>query len=350
MSANIGLRLDKYEVRNHSLVWLLYLMLLHFLLSQTNRSDIVYMTIIRPVGHGCDIFIFYVLSLYAFPRLWINKKYFKLVVVLILLYGIHAIYVYLYFYYLIVWYDTDIFDGSMPKMAFLRYMFFWFLYYSLAAIIFFSYKHTIAALKRKNELESELIKTQYRFLKAQFNPHFLFNVLNYIYDKAISMSNGSALSRATLLLSDIMRYSMKSSNINGKNMLYEEVEYISNFIELSKIRYEGNIFVEFTVSGYVAKRKIVPLILISLIENAFKHGDLTDPNFPLSVHIRVYSETIFMVVKNKKQKGSKLVSHGIGIQNLTQRLDLAYKECYKLETIDMPQYYESRLSIQEHES
>lgn len=295
------------------------------------------------ISYSWILFMFYTVALVVLPNLWEKGKYFLLAAVLLLFYILHILYNYASHYYFMTWFDSRTFDGTMPIESFVRMFSWWFMYYVFVAIVFFSYKRTIEELKKKNELEKELIKTQNLFFRAQFNPHFLFNVLNYIYDKAIPVSDN--LSQAILLLSEIMRYSLKENSPDHKASLNDEIKYISNFVELNKLRFNSCIFVELQVIGKTENKRIPPLLFISFVENAFKHGDLNDKNYPLSITIEAQKDFIRFAVRNKKKMNGEVISHGIGNQNVVQRLELAYKENYNLDVKNDAKFYSCDLVV-----
>ncbi|RZK46721.1 MAG: histidine kinase, partial [Pedobacter sp.] len=134
----------------------------------------------------------------------------------------------------------------------------------------------------QRNLESERREMELQFLKSQLNPHFLFNSLNNIYSLAYQKSDKTA--DAIMKLSEIMRYMIYESN-TPTVALSKEVDYLSNYIELQKIRFKDGAFIELTLNGEIDDQKIVPLMLISFVENAFKHGVVNDPENPVKINI-----------------------------------------------------------------
>ncbi len=181
--------------------------------------------------------------------------------------------------------------------------------------------------REKSDLEKQSLTAELAFLKSQINPHFLFNSLNNIYSLAYQKSD--ATPDAILKLSEIMRYMLYESNDNRVD-LEKEITYLKSFIELQKLRFKGKVYVILEVEGQIANQKIVPLILISFVENAFKHGVATNEQHPIHINISVFEDNLLFTIKNKKNNLNKDQTGGIGMVNVKRRLDLTYPERYKL--------------------
>jgi two-component system LytT family sensor kinase len=198
--------------------------------------------------------------------------------------------------------------------------------------------------KRNREIEKENISTELSFLKQQVNPHFLFNALNSIYSLAINTSKPA--SEAILKLSSILRYMLYETE-NKLVDLNSEINTISDYIELQKMRLTENVRVNFEVAGNILNYKIAPLLLLPLIENAFKHGvDNVDPSF-IDIMIATHDNTLEMQVKNKMVKRHKedQPDSGIGIKNIRRRLDLLYPDSYFFDTDTMNDIFTVTLQI-----
>lgn len=196
--------------------------------------------------------------------------------------------------------------------------------------------------KEKSELEKQSLTAELAFLKSQINPHFLFNSLNNIYSLAYQKSD--ATPDAILKLSEIMRYMLYESNDNRVS-LEKEITYLKSFIELQKLRFKGNAYVVLEVEGHINNQFIVPLILISFVENAFKHGLATDKENPIHINISVFEDKMLFTIKNKKHKSNKDQTGGIGMVNVKRRLDLTYPEKYKLTVENREDDYYSELYL-----
>jgi len=194
----------------------------------------------------------------------------------------------------------------------------------------------------QRDLERERKEMELQFLKSQLNPHFLFNSLNNIYSLAYQKSDKTA--DAILKLSEIMRYMIYESNDSWVS-LSKEIEYVQSFIELQKLRFKDGAAVEFTMNGEIDNQQIVPLILISFVENAFKHGIANDPENPIKINIIANQKILHFSITNKKNKYNKDEMGGVGLNNVERRLQLLYPERYKLNIVNSATHYTSELML-----
>ncbi len=194
----------------------------------------------------------------------------------------------------------------------------------------------------QRNLENERREMELQFLKSQLNPHFLFNSLNNIYSLAYQKSDKTA--NAIMKLSEIMRYMIYESN-DPTVPLNKEVEYLKNYIELQKIRFKDGAYIEMSLSGEIDDQKVIPLMLISFVENAFKHGVLNDPSDPVKINIIANQKILHFSVINKKNNLNKDAQGGVGLPNVERRLQLVYPERYKLNVVNSSTHYTCELMI-----
>ena len=194
----------------------------------------------------------------------------------------------------------------------------------------------------QRNLESEKKDMELQFLKSQLNPHFLFNSLNNIYSLAYQKSDKTA--DAILKLSEIMRYMIYESN-DSWVALSKEVEYVQSYIELHKLRFKDGAAVQFTLNGEIDGQQIVPLILISFVENAFKHGVANDHDDPIKINIIANQKILHFSVSNKKSKTNKDAMGGVGLNNVERRLQLLYPNRYKLNIVNSATHYTTELML-----
>lgn len=178
---------------------------------------------------------------------------------------------------------------------------------------------TKLAEERRLIQQQELLSTELKALKAQVNPHFLYNTLNYFYIK--SQEVDPELADSIIKLSEIMRYSMREDFRTAK--LSEEINYMKQFISLHQLRYPMHM--KFTVTGDVDNKEILPFLLIGLVENAFKHGNMTDHDHPFIINLNIYEDRIEYFTSNLKNKKQRFESNHIGLSNMRQRLDFSYE-------------------------
>ena len=199
--------------------------------------------------------------------------------------------------------------------------------------------------QRANRLEKEKIQADYLFLKAQINPHFLHNTLNFLYARSLPYS--AELSEGILTLSEIMRYSLeKEEDGDGKVLLTREIEHLRNIIRIQQLRFDNSLQVQFDIHGEPDGQRILPFILITLVENAFKHGDLKNTASPVRLDLDLSKHGILrFICSNSKKKGPKELSTGIGLDNTRRRLELAYGESYSLYIKDQREQFTVDLTV-----
>jgi LytS/YehU family sensor histidine kinase len=172
------------------------------------------------------------------------------------------------------------------------------------------------------------LNAEVNFLKSQINPHFLFNTLNSIYAQAHSRSANTEFS--ILKLSELLRYVLYDSGEN-KVELVKDIQYINNYIDLQKIRLSSRVTINYNVKGGLAGYSIAPLLLITFIENAFKHGISYTQASTINVHIEVFEETLTLLTSNPVVERNSFAPGGLGLKNVARRLDLLYPGKYLLD-------------------
>jgi len=198
--------------------------------------------------------------------------------------------------------------------------------------------------EQKLQLEVDKSQANFKFLKSQINPHFLHNTLNFLYAKSLPYS--SELSEGILTLSDIMRYALnESTGADDKAPLKDEIEHVRNVIKINQLRFSNNLHVNFDVQGVVNGAGIIPFVLITIVENAFKHGDLQKANQPIVIKLTIENNRLFFYCRNKKKSGPKEISTGLGLDNIRNRLNFAYGNNYKLFINDETDFYTTELTI-----
>ena len=180
----------------------------------------------------------------------------------------------------------------------------------------------LIATTNKIYLENEL-----KYLRSQIQPHFFFNTLNNLYSLAIDKSDKAP--DLILKLSDLMKYFLYET---GKEFqkLEKEINYIKDYIEIEKLRYKDSLNVSFNIEGEIKNKKIRPLLLIPLVENAFKHGvrGCTSDCY-ITIHLKVEKSMLTFKIENpiaKTEKRLKEQIGGIGLSNIKKRLELNYGE------------------------
>lgn len=195
---------------------------------------------------------------------------------------------------------------------------------------------------QKNNLNLEL-----SFLKSQINPHFLFNTLNAIYTKTVDVDEQAA--DLVLKLSDLMRYSLYESSKESV-ILSKEIGYIENYLDLERARFSDKVTIEYQLTGNPEENLIAPLLLVSFVENAFKHGTAKSKYASyVNLSIVLDQNTLYFKIKNNippharqsPRRSSEGRIGGFGLSNTSKRLQLLYPDKHRLSV----QQTESEFSV-----
>ncbi len=193
-------------------------------------------------------------------------------------------------------------------------------------------------------IEKEKAKNELDFLKAQFNPHFLFNSINSIYGH-IEKKNSTARNML-LTFSEMLRYQLYECNVDSIS-IDKEVQYIKNYITLQQARKDESLAVTIDIKENVKGFAIAPLIFIAFVENAFKYVGNTGEDRVEVLLEKNNSSLLFKTVNTKEANINKGLTHGgIGISNVQRRLELLYPNKHALNINDMPGLYEVTLTLQ----
>lgn len=200
---------------------------------------------------------------------------------------------------------------------------------SMASSIYF----TLTWLKER-ERNRALTESQYeiklKYLKTQIQPHFFFNTLNNLY--SLSLVSSDKVPVVILKLSKLMEYVLYDIKETKFVSLLKEIDYIQNYIEIEKLRFE-DVTVTITINSNINRFKVPPLLFISLVENAFKHGGLHNGNLVLKINFKVDKEGMlnFEIINNFVPSQRTKSTKGIGLQNTVSRLKLLFNNDYVLE-------------------
>lgn len=192
------------------------------------------------------------------------------------------------------------------------------------------YHRAIVTEQRMTILERQNIETQMQYLKYQINPHFLMNTLNNIH--AMIDFDRDMARNSVMVLSRMMRHVLYDSG-EKDTTLDKEVEFLGNYIELMRIRYIDDVEIKFNHPELNLCRKISlpPLLLIVLVENAFKHGISYNKESFIKINMYVDNDELTFVVANSRHFSQSKEHSGIGLNNITKRLDLLFGNRYLLE-------------------
>ena len=275
----------------------------------------------------------YLLNFYlCVPLLWFHRRYWLFGLTNVLLVGVGNIHLF--------YNDLNTLPNNF-RAGYLSFIIISLLVNLMAIGIALSIRYVM----RQNEKKQKVIEAELAWLKNQINPHFLFNTLNNI--SSLTQINADEAQNAVMQLSDLLRYAMYETN-NPRVPITGEVDFMRNYIELMKLRCNEMTKVEAQFSISNTQTEIAPLLFISLIENAFKHGTNSNAPATIDIHLEQVNDTIIFTCDNtnnpkptKDRSGS-----GIGLENTRRRLELMYHGNYTWEQAVTPEnIYHTKISI-----
>lgn len=323
---------DLWLFASQAAVWILMLLLLPLATFLSTRNweststslSLVWQLLRAPL-------VVYFANFYLFgPYLFFRRRYWLFVLCnLLLILGANYGFVYGYF---AIKHNVP----SMPAKAWMGFFsgtFIFFLLNIVTVAVAIGIRHFIRVRQLKQQLKDEKAKNteaELAWLKNQINPHFLFNTLNNI--SSLTQIDADAAQDAIAQLSDLLRYAMYETNKNTVP-LGGEVEFMRNYIELMKLRCNEQTSVNYQLSTDSEQVEVAPLLFVSLIENAFKHGVSSGRPSAISIKLEQHQGQLTFICNNtnypkndKDRSGS-----GIGIENTRRRLELMYADRYEWE-------------------
>jgi hypothetical protein len=227
--------------------------------------------------------------------------------------------------------------STIPPMV-KNFFFILILVYLVVGLVSFVYilNHGFRTENRNRDLQNKMLSAQLRFkeqelnyLKKQIHPHFLFNTLNTLYGLAMKRSENTP--EVILKLSNLLDYILYQVD-KPEVTLEEEVGHIHEYIELERIRFRDTLEVDFRAEGITGEFMIAPMILIPLVENAFKHGEALNGKLEIGVNIKTGKKELeFHITNSAGTANGEIGEHGMGLENLRKRLELNYGSNFHLE-------------------
>lgn len=280
--------------------------------------------------------LFYFNACFLFPRLLTRKRSW--------LYLLSLLVIFAFSYYvkiiLLTWADPH-FTVNATNHRFILYPPIAFL---LASFIYRFMADRIALEKIEKERTAERLSSELKFLRSQISPHFLFNIMANMVSMARQKSD--QLESSLIRLSDLLRYMLYES-AEEKFPVSKEILYLKNYIELQQLRFGEDLSLHLDIDGEAEDCTIEPMLLVPFVENAFKHGVglVEKPYIDIVLQIRE-RQLSFAVANNYSGRDhSKDKSHGIGLENVRNRLKLLYPGKYKLVIDDNGGIYTVKLNI-----
>lgn len=203
--------------------------------------------------------------------------------------------------------------------------------------------------RRRKETENEGLRSELGVLRSQISPHFMFNVLNSL--TALARKKSDDLEPVIIKLSQLMRYSIYHGGSvdpsgQGRVPLETEIEYLENYIDLQKLRFGQHVSVKFEKNVLQPDYRIEPMMLISFVENAFKHGVALVPEPVIEISLHCTDGVLKFAVKNKFVPHSvQDETHGVGLKNVKRRLELLYEDRYELTISEQEPWFTIHLNL-----
>lgn len=320
------------EIISHIIIWAgLYLLAIAYIrtIGVFNRAD---NTLFLPITIGTlfNAVIFYSIAFGLIPRYVRKGKTLQFSLEVLGVYTGFTLLETILDYNFMVWIYSDVREtfSSMLLTNFVVHL----LFVSVALGYGFT-RNWLLSEKKKQELEREKLTAELNFLKTQLNPHFLFNVLNMAYSSA-SRKGDDQTAGIIEKLSVLMRYMLYESNVD-KIEVEREIEFIRNYINLQKMRFSKDlpVTVNFSIQGDYNGQRIAPLILISFIENAFKHGVKLEKKSEITLNMNFHNGEMEFYISNdvfKDLQPDRKKASGIGLKNTQKRLSIIYPHRHKL--------------------
>ncbi|MBC8111801.1 MAG: histidine kinase [Verrucomicrobia bacterium] len=228
---------------------------------------------------------------------------------------------------------------------YVSWWFFMLVGFGILLLAFWLYRSRIDTVKKQESIRAIQLESELNFLKSQVNPHFLFNTLNNIY--ALCLLNSPYAATMVGRLSDMMRYMIYDCNADRVS-LQKEIEYLTNYMDLHKLKSDKELNVQLVIEGNPEKVKIVPLLLINFLENSFKHGDIHfNREGYIYINICVEMNIVTFLIHNSFRRKPRfpVTKESIGLANVKQRLNLLYPNQHSLKIVSNDTIFEVELKL-----
>ncbi|MDB5121922.1 MAG: yehU 6 [Mucilaginibacter sp.] len=204
-------------------------------------------------------------------------------------------------------------------------------------------KLKLVSAVEKQSLEKDLLEAENAYLKAQINPHLLFNVFGLIHHEVLKSSETAA--ETIVLLSDMMRYALTPPQKDNMVEIEAEIEHINNYILINQYRFNHKLNIKFIHENCCSAFRITPLLLVTMVENIFKYGELIHNKKPAIIELTTTGNRLNFSVNNEKGNRTHATGMGIGMSNVLKRLNQYYKNRFELDIENTEYDYSLNLSI-----
>jgi len=336
--------LQRYKLISYHLIfWLLYMLLGSLMEYATNPKSYNFSAADMLFTHLPNICTVYLSIL-------VCKKWAKPLKVLPLLIGLCIVYICSFFnWFFTAYYIRPLINANGAALGQIDYFHFgitvlWvFVRYAVFGFGYYYASETIEHERKLRLIEKEKHEAEYAFLRAQINPHFLNNTLNFFFAKSLPLS--PELADGILTLSEIMRYSLEMDKDDRLTLIEEEIAHINNVIKINQLRFNNKLEIDFNINGNTSSVKVIPLILITIVENILKHGNCTEKTHPVKIALNINDNDIQLKTWNLKKNGPKELSSGIGMENIQKRLSNHYKNQFSININETELDYSLELTL-----
>ncbi|MFW5687691.1 MAG: sensor histidine kinase [Bacteroidota bacterium] len=331
----------KYKI-HHLLLWAVYYVgwIQVYKGYYENLSDLMLVTLVYGTAHAS---LYYSSQYVLIPRFWKKGQPLRFIMAFVGFLMGSVLFMYLAIRTIL----GDIFDQAFGGNHFP-----WLVFFALSNIFWVSVMLSIKMLidnyrnQRANERkEKERLESELQYLKAQVNPHFLFNTINSVY--VLIGQDPQKASETLIKLSDLLRAQLY--DFSGERIpIEQEISYLENYIELEKLRKGKKLVFTFEKDENLINFNIAPLVLVPFLENCFKHiSSFTDQNNIIKVTLGRENGSLVAAFFNTRDQysGMPVQPGGIGLKNVRRRLELLYPNAHALSISDMPDSYKVTLSL-----
>jgi two-component system LytT family sensor kinase len=208
---------------------------------------------------------------------------------------------------------------------------------------YFLYGLCLYILVQSYRIRDEKKEAELALLKSQTNPHFLFNTINDIYSLTYQKSDEAP--EALLKLSGILRYTLYDGATEFVP-LQKELDYLKDYLDLQRMGAKNKSYIEFRIEGDASGHRIVPLLLIPFAENIIKHGITDEPGKPAQLFLTIEKNRFMLIAKNEIRTQHKDKTGGIGLPNVSRRLELLYPHRHRFEVLKENGKFHCQMEIQ----
>lgn len=349
----------KFHVLLHLLFWVPYLGL-NIFINKMQLPPENFFFLEQLLKYLSPVLIFYFVAFFALP--YAKKNITVLVVLFLFSLGVHYALSYCMLQYILPNISSYTSEGFYPGRHFFISGFWWWFHFSLYGFGYWYLVNSLGMerklhlaetvqlntekenlqLKGENlELQNQKLTAEYNYLKSQINPHFLYNTLNYFY--AETMLHSPKAAKGIALLSQIMRYSLQPAEADGKVPLADEVLHLNNYLDLQRMRFDDDLRLDCSLPvniqpGY----RILPHLLLTLAENAFKHGEA---GTLILINLEMKGDDMVYIVSNMVKAYTRGTNTGVGLQNMQNRLAIYYGNNARLDFIKENGTFNAKLEI-----